>query len=292
MFSKKVTQSSTITYLAALEQLKQELATADAVVVGAGSGLSTAAGYAYSGERFEKNFPDFIAKYHLSDMYSAGFYPFPSLEEYWAYWSRHILLNRYQPVTGSVYDDLLAVVRDKEYFVITTNVDHCFQTAGFDQDRLFCTQGDYGLWQCSQPCHQETHDNEAVVRRMAAEQREMRIPTALIPTCPRCGRPMVNNLRCDNTFVEDQSWHAAADRYQAFLNSHRQQHILFLELGVGGNTPVIIKYPFWQMTYQNSQAFYACVNLGEVVIPPEIAARSSGIDADLADVVNKLRPAA
>ena len=246
MFSRSLTSVSTGACSEAVDRLREALNRADAVVVGAGAGLSASAGLTYDGARFEEHFGDFIAKYHIPDMYAGGFYPFESLEEYWAWWSRQILLNRYEKAPRPVYEALLALVGERDCFVLTTNVDHQFQMAGFDKKRLFYTQGDYGLWQCSQPCHQETYDNEETVRRMAAEQRDMRVPPELVPRCPRCGRPMAMNLRCDGTFVEDEGWHAAAGRYAEFLRRHRGARVLFLELGVGGNTPVIIKYPFWQ----------------------------------------------
>ena len=258
---------------------------ADAVVVGAGAGLSASAGLTYSGERFRRYFGDFQAKYGIRDMYSGGFYPFESQEESWAWWSRQILVNRYTKAPKPVYEDLLHLVEDKDYFVLTTNVDHQFQLAGFDKRRLFYTQGDYGLWQCSQPCHQETYDNEETVRRMFAEQKDMRIPAELVPHCPRCGRPMTMNLRCDNTFVQDAGWYAAARRYEDFLRRHRGMRLLFLELGVGGNTPVIIKYPFWKMTMENRKAAYACVNLEETYVPQEIRKRAVCIAADIGMVL-------
>ena len=271
-----------------LARLQEALDTADAVVIGAGSGLSTSAGLTYSGERFERTFGDFQAKYHIRDMYSGGFYPFQSLEEYWAWWSRQILVNRYEKAPKPVYDQLLELVRDKDYFVLTTNVDHQFQLAGFDKGRLFYTQGDYGLWQCSRPCHQETYGNEEAVRRMVAEQRDMKIPPELIPRCPRCGRPMTMNLRIDDTFVQDGGWYAAARRYEDFLRRHQGRKLLLLELGVGGNTPVIIKYPFWKMTLENRKATYACVNLEESYVPREIQKRSICIAADIGRVLAQL----
>lgn len=268
-----------------IKKLAGLLSGADAVVIGAGAGLSTSAGFTYTGERFRHYFSDFIEKYHFEDMYSGGFYPFETLEEHWAYWSRYILCNRYTDAPKPVYRDLLSLVRDKDYFVLTTNVDHQFQKAGFDKHRLFYTQGDYGLWQCMEPCCQKTYDNEETVRQMAAEQKQMRIPAELIPHCPVCGKPMAMNLRSDNTFVEDEGWHLAASRYTEFLRRHEGMKILFLELGVGGNTPGIIKYPFWQMTYQNPKAVYACVNLGEAVAPQEIRERSVCIDGDIGEVL-------
>lgn len=259
------------------------------MVVGAGAGLSTSAGFTYAGPRFTEHFGDFIEKYGIRDMYSGGFYPFETPEEFWAWWSRHIFLNRYTDPPRPVYGDLLALVRNKDYFVLTTNVDHCFQKAGFDKKRLFYTQGDYGLWQCSKPCHQKTYDNEETVRRMVARQAGLRVPADLVPRCPICGRPMSMNLRCDDTFVEDAGWHAAAERYAGFLRRHRNLRVLYLELGVGGNTPAIIKYPFWRMTRQNPNAVYACVNQGQAMAPREIAARSICIDGDIGEILSSLR---
>ena len=238
MFSRIWTGTSTAASSDLTGRLCDALDAADAVVVGAGAGLSASAGLTYSGERFERYFGDFQARYGIRDMYAGGFYPFETLEEYWAWWSRQIMVNRYTKAPKPVYEDLLALVRDRDCFVLTTNVDHQFQLAGFDKQRLFYTQGDYGLWQCSGPCHQETYDNEETVRKMFAEQRDMRVPAELVPRCPRCGRPMTMNLRCDGTFVQDAGWHAAARRYEDFLRRHRGGRVLFLELGVGGNTPV------------------------------------------------------
>ena len=276
-------------YSAKLEQLRTALRDADAVVVGAGSGLSTAAGFTYSGERFDRYFSDFAAKYGFRDMYSGGFYPFPDKEEFWAYWSRYILINRYQDAPQPVYDALLALLVGKDYFVITTNVDHCFQKAGFDKKRLFYTQGDYGLFQCSLPCCQETFDNETVIRQMVERQENMRVPTELLPRCPHCGRPLTMNLRCDDTFVQDEGWYAAAERYENFLRTREGQKILFLELGVGYNTPAIIKYPFWQMTAKNPQATYACVNQGGAVTMRGLEERSILIDADIGRALEQLK---
>ena len=271
-----------------IERLQEALEQANAVVIGAGAGLSTSAGFTYSGERFEKYFGDFIARYGFGDMYSGGFYPFGSLEEHWAYWSRYIFINRYMDAPKPVYSDLLQLVRDKDYFVLTTNVDHCFQKAGFEKRRLFYTQGDYGLWQCSRPCHDKTYDNEQAVRQMVRDQRDMRIPSELIPHCPVCGAPMAMNLRTDMTFVEDEGWHEAARRYEDFLDRHKGRRVLFLELGVGGNTPVIIKYPFWQMTYANPNALYACINQDEALAPKEIASQSICISGDIGQTLRLL----
>ncbi|MDE6293693.1 MAG: Sir2 silent information regulator family NAD-dependent deacetylase [Clostridiales bacterium] len=272
-----------------INRLKAALNGAEAVIIGAGAGLSTSAGFTYSGERFRKNFSDFEDKYHFHDMYSGGFYPYSTPEEFWAFWSRNILVNRYQDPPKPVYDELYKLVKDKDYFVITTNVDHCFQKAGFDKRRLFYTQGDYGLFQCSVPCHDKTYDNEGIVRRMIAEQNGMKIPSELIPLCPVCGKPMTMNLRCDDTFVQDGGWNAACERYEKFVHKHKDMRVLYLELGVGGNTPVIIKYPFWRFTSQNPKATYACINYGEAMCPPQIEERSICINEDIGEVIKAIQ---
>lgn len=288
MFSKTWTKKSTPDYSAQIKNLQAALNEADAVVIGAGAGLSTSAGFTYDGERFEKYFSDFYARYGFSDMYSGGFYPYATPEAHWAYWSRYIYINRYLDAPKPVYDNLLKLVQDKDYFVITTNVDHCFQKAGFDKKRLFYTQGDYGLFQCSEPCCQETFENEAVIREMVKRQEDMKVPTELLPTCPHCGKPLTMNLRCDDTFVEDEGWHKAAERYENFLRTRAGGKILFLELGVGYNTPVIIKYPFWQMTAKNPNAIYVCINQGQAVCPQEIETQSICMDADIGQVLQSL----
>ena len=288
MYFSRLTRQSTQNFSAQVDKLRDALAMADAVVVGAGAGLSTAAGYTYSGPRFSRLFGDFAARYGFSDMYSGGFYPYDTLEEHWAFWSRYVMCNRYEPIPGGVYQQLLDLLRDRDYFVLTTNVDHCFQRAGFDKQRLFYTQGDYGLFQCSRPCCQETWDNEDVIRAMVDQQSDLRIPSELVPHCPHCGAPATMNLRSDGTFVEDEGWHKAAARYSEFLRRHEGMRTLYLEIGVGGNTPGIIKYPFWQMTAANPRATYACVNLGEACAPRELEHQSILIDASADEVIARL----
>lgn len=277
------------TYHDKIIRLRDALDTSDAVIIGAGAGLSTSAGFVYDGERFEKYFGDFKEKYGFGDMYSGGFYRYNTLEEHWAYWSRYIWINRYMDAPKPVYDELFALVEDKDYFVLTTNVDHCFQKAGFDRKRLFYTQGDYGLFQCSKPCCQKTWDNEEAVRQMVERQEEMHIPSELVPYCPNCGEPMSMNLRADNTFVQDEGWYKASVRYSEFMRRHQTAKVLYLELGVGYNTPGIIKYPFWQDVYRNTQAIYACVNYGDAAAPEEIAERSVCIDDDIGNVLEKIK---
>lgn len=288
MFLRIQTTKSTEAYLEQIKKLKKELEIADAVVIGAGAGLSTSAGFVYDGERFKQYFSDFEAKYGFRDMYSGGFYPYKTLEEHWAYWSRYIYINRYMDVPKPVYNGLFRLVKDKDYFVITTNVDHCFQKAGFDKKRLFYTQGDYGLFQCSEPCSQETFENENIIKAMMEQQTDMRIPSELLPACPHCGKPLTMNLRSDNKFVEDEGWHKAEERYELFIRRHQNMCVLFLELGVGYNTPGIIKFNFWRMVREWKNARYICINAKEAYAPEEIRDRSICIQADIGEVLKQL----
>lgn len=269
--------------------LKTALYEAEAIIIGAGAGLSAAAGFSYCGERFDKYFLDFKDKYGFTDMYSGGFYPYNTQEEYWAYWSRYIYINRYTDAPNPVYRNLYELIKDREYFVVTTNVDHCFQKTGFDKKRLFYMQGDYGLFQCSKSCCDKTYDNESVVKEMFYKQSNMKIPSELIPICPVCGEPMTMNLRIDNKFVQDKGWYDACGRYEKFLRRHKNMRILFLELGVGNNTPSIIKYPFWRMTAQNSKAIYACVNEGEAVCPSDIENQSVCVNSDIGKILSEIK---
>ena len=286
-------------------RLKDDLTSAEAVVIGAGAGLSTAAGLTYSGERFERYFFDFKEKFGITDMYSGGFYPFPDDETRWAWWARHIYFNRYIDPPKPVYNDLLGLVKDKDYFVITTNVDHQFQRAGFDKKRLFYTQGDYGLFQTVGGRNGKTYDNrDWVIKAMAAQRFitdengvfqvpkdrliSMRIPTELIPRSSDDRSAVTMNLRSDDTFVEDAGWHEASKRYADFIKEHEGKHVLYLELGVGANTPMIIKYPFWALTMENPNAVYACINYGEAFCPKQIEKWSILINGDIAEIIEAI----
>lgn len=305
MYSNRKTMKYTKDYWDDIEKFKEAVEKADAVVVGAGAGLSTSAGFTYTGRRFEEDFGDFIRKYHFTDMYSGGFYPFDSLEEHWAYWSRYVYINRYRDGDNGTYKSLFELVKDKDYFVLTTNVDHQFQKAGFDKKRIFYTQGDYGLFQCSKPCHDMTYDNRESIEEMLEAQGYVRndegklylpegdsplmtIPTELVPKCPKCGRPMTMNLRADDTFVQDKGWYVAGDRYSDFIRRHRNLKVMYLELGVGMNTPCIIKYPFWRMTAENPEATYVCLNYGEACAPLDIKKQSLCINGDIREILTQL----
>ena len=289
----------------AARKLKTEIDEADAIVIGAGAGLSTSAGFVYGGERFNRYFSDFAERFGFRDMYSGGFYPYPDEKTRWAFWARNIYVNRYMDPPKPVYRDLLSLVKDKDYFVITTNVDHCFQKAGFDKKRLFYTQGDYGLFQSTDPANRRTVDNEAWVMRAMAAQGfvknadgiyeipaggvSMELPSELIPKHPDDGTDVKMNLRGDDSFVENEGWRAASAAYSEFLRRHEGLHVLFLEIGVGGNTPVIIKYPFWQMTNANKNAVYACLNYDEAVCPRQIEKQSICIEGDAGDILKLLK---
>lgn len=284
---------------------KEYINKANAVVIGAGAGLSTAAGFTYSGERFKRYFGDLERLYNYHDMYSGGFYQYPSDEARWAAWSRNIYINRYMKPPMTVYEDLLKLVEDRDYFVITTNVDHCFQKAGVDRDRLFYTQGDYGLFQCSEPCHQKLYSNHSAIRDMVLSQGfeiddncglripkntalTSEIPSVLIPYCPICGKPMTLHLRSDKTFIQNDEWYAAAERYEHFLNKHLTDKTIYLEIGVGYNTPAIIKFPFIKNTFDNKNAVYICLNTEECYIPEEIEDRSIMLCGDGANIIEML----
>ncbi len=288
-----------------IKRLREAIDGAEAIVIGAGAGLSASAGFSYTGERFERYFHDFAKAFHFRDMYSGGFYPYETPEEFWAYWSRYIYINRYMDAPKPVYHKLYGLVKDRDYFVLTTNVDHCFQKAGFDKRRLFYTQGDYGLFQCGRPCRQDTYDNEDVIREMVKAQGygidtdgtlilpkgaspEMTVPSDLVPHCPRCGAPMRMNLRADHTFVEDGGWHLASERYAEFLHRHQDMKALFLEAAVGFNTPAIVKYSFWRMTHEWKDAVYACLNDGEAYAPDEIETKSVCINGDIGEILDRL----
>ncbi|MCM1173231.1 MAG: Sir2 silent information regulator family NAD-dependent deacetylase [Clostridium sp.] len=302
---KKSVEAEHTNQIDKIQALREKLMQAETVIIGAGAGLSTTAGFTYSGKRFQNYFGDFASKYHFRDMYSGGFYPYQTLNEHWAYWSRYIYINRYTNPPKPLYKELYKLVQDKDYFVITTNVDHCFQKAGFDKKRLYYTQGDYGLFQCSEPCHEETYDNYDTILKMVQTQgwqidtdnnlylpegisAKMTVPDELIPHCPKCGKPMNMNLRADDTFVQDEGWHKALERYEIFLKRHKHTATLFLELGVGYNTPAIIKYPFWNMTYNWKNADYACLNMGEAFAPEEIKFKSICMNDDINFVIHSM----
>ena len=264
---------------------------ADTVIIGAGAGASTAAGIEYGGKRFREKFHEFIMKYgghYMTDMYAAGFYPFPSEEAKWGYWSKHALINRFDPPALPLYKELYDIVKDKEYFVLTTNVDHQFYKAGFADERIFATQGDYGKIQCQRGCHPKTYDAKELFQKMDAARKDCLIPSELVPKCPVCGGNMAMNLRCDNYFVEDEAWHEAADRYADFLEQHQSEKVVLIELGVGFNTPIIIRFPFEKMVRENASYSLIRLNKDEAVVPESFGKRAVGIGGDMTHAITDI----
>lgn len=267
------------------KDLEKLLSEYDNIVIGAGSGLSAAAGFEYGGKTFMDNFSYMYEKYGYTDMYSAGFHNFDTLEDYWAFWSIMVYLNRYKYLARPLYKKLYELVKDKNYFVITTNVDHQFQLSGFDKKRLFYMQGDYGLFQCSASCHNQTYDNKEIITEMINNTVNNKIPTNLIPRCPKCGKPMTMNLRCDDMFVEDKGLKEAQNRYINFIKNNKNKKILYLEIGVGYSTPVWIKYPFMNFVYSNKDARYVVINKENEKIPYEIKKQTLVIKDDIGKVI-------
>ena len=277
-----------------IDRAAKNIRNTDCVIIGAGAGASTAAGIQYGGKRFTDNFAEFIKKYgehYMTDMYAAGFYPYPSEEAKWGYWSKHALMNRFDPPALPLYTELYDIVKNKEYFVLTTNVDHQFYKAGFDEKRIFATQGDYGKIQCQKACHPKTYDAKDLFRKMDKARRDCLIPSELVPKCPVCGGNMAMNLRCDNYFVEDEAWHEAADRYAGFLEQHKDKKVVLLELGVGFNTPIIIRFPFEKMVRENSSYSLIRLNMDEAVVPESFGKRAIGIGGDMAKAITDIRGA-
>ena len=277
-----------------IDRAAKNIRNTDCVIIGAGAGASTAAGIQYGGKRFTDNFAEFIKKYgehYMTDMYAAGFYPYPSEEAKWGYWSKHALMNRFDPPALPLYTELYDIVKNKEYFVLTTNVDHQFYKAGFDGKRIFATQGDYGKIQCQKACHPKTYDAKDLFRKMDKARRDCLIPSELVPKCPVCGGNMAMNLRCDNYFVEDEAWHEAADRYADFLEQNKDKKVVLLELGVGFNTPIIIRFPFEKMVRENSSYSLIRMNMDEAVVPESFGKRAIGIGGDMAKAITDIRGA-
>lgn len=261
---------------------------AEYILIGAGAGLSAAAGLTYSGKRFTDNFPEFIEKYGMTDMYSAGFYPFPDEQARWGYWSKHVYLNRIAPKALPLYNQLRELVKNKKYFVLTTNADHQFYKAGFGDDKIFATQGDYGLIQCARGCHQKTYDDIDMMKQMNQARKNCLVPSYMVPKCPVCGGPMTMNLRCDRYFVEDEAWHGAENRFGNFLNECLKEKTVLLELGIGFNTPTIVRFPFEKLVRENKNIKLIRLNLNEAIIPESFGGRAVGINADMTESINNI----
>lgn len=279
---------SDVPYSQQIKNAAQLINDADDILIGAGAGLSAAAGLTYSGTRFINNFQDFIKKYNIKDMYSAGFYPFPGEEERWGYWSKHVMMNRILPPELPLYQQLYELVKDKNYFVLTTNADHQFHKAGFDEERIFATQGDYGLIQCMKGCHPKTYDNTKMIIQMDQARKDCKVPSYMVPRCPVCGGLMTMNLRCDQYFVEDENWDKAEKNFSDFLSQCQNHKVVLLELGVGFNTPAIIRFPFEKMIREHENIALIRLNLKEAMIPDGLENRAIGINHDLNESIQDL----
>lgn len=276
------------------EQIKHATALikeSEYILIGAGAGISTAAGLTYNGKRFTDNFSEFIKKYgtiYMKDMYTAGFYPFPTQEEKWGYWSKHSLLNRFLPPALPLYKQLYDIIKEKNYFVLTTNVDHQFYKSGFEAKRIFATQGDYGAIQCEKACHPKIYNAKKQFYAMDKARQNCMIPSYMVPKCPVCGGNMTMHLRSDNYFVEDENWHNMASHYIDFLEKMHGKKGVLLELGVGFNTPAIIRFPFEKMTYENSNLSLIRLNLNEAMVPEILEDRVIGIGGDMSKTISDL----
>lgn len=272
----------------ALERVSAALAKTPAVLIGGGAGLSAAAGIDYSGDAFRRAFADYIARYGFSDLYSSGFYPFPTEAERWAYWARHVDYAAVKPPAMPLYVRLLELVRGKEYFVITTNVDAQFEKAGFAPERLFAVQGDYREMQCANACHRKVYSNLDAVQRILETTQDLTIPAGSVPRCPVCGGRMEMHLRIDEHFIEDEKWHRAARRYEEFLAGHAKGETVLLELGVGFNTPTIIRYPFEELAFFNRGALLVRLNRENIPLRLPIQSRTVTITEPMQAVVAQL----
>ena len=275
-------------YSSRIIQAKQAIKQADYIIIGAGSGLSTAAGLLYSGEKFEKDFKEFIEKYHFDNLYSASFYEFKTQEEKWAFFAKMIKLNRYNEKPLKLYQELYEIVKNKEYFVLSTNVDGQFYNSGFDKDKVFEMQGDYSYLQCENACHNKLYNNRDLVEQWLQNTKDCKIPSKLVMKCPVCGGNMDMNLRKDANFVQDSNWYKASKRYEDFLDKIKNKNVVLLEIGVGFNTPGIIRFPFEQMTANNVKTTLIRINKDYPFPMLEIRNRTISFDEDTNKIIEDL----
>ena len=272
-----------------ISEVKKLINEADYILIGAGAGLSTAAGLEYSGESFEKNFKEFIEKYNFPDLYSASFYDFNTQEEKWAFFAKMISLNRFNKEPLKLYQELCSLVKEKDYFIITTNVDGQFEKAGFEKEKVFETQGDYAYLQCEIACHNKLYYNYDLVNEWLKNTEDCKIPSSLVPKCPVCGGNMEMNLRKDANFVQDENWYKQDKRYGEFLDKSQDKNLLLLEIGVGFNTPGIIRFPFEQMVYNNVNTHLVRINKDYAFVSKEIEDKTILFDEDTNKIVEDLK---
>lgn len=276
-------------YSSRILQAKQAIKQADYIIIGAGSGLSTAAGLLYSGEKFEKDFREFIEKYHFDNLYSASFYEFKTQEEKWAFFAKMIKLNRYNEKPLKLYQELYEIVKNKEYFVLSTNVDGQFYNSGFDKDKIFEVQGDYSYLQCENACHNKLYNNKELVEKWLRNTKNCKIPSDLVMKCPVCGGNMDMNLRKDANFVQDENWYRQSEKYEDFLSRSKGKNVVLLEIGVGFNTPGIIRFPFERMTAISEKTTLIRINKDYPNPMLEIKNKTNSFDEDTNKIIEDLK---
>ena len=276
-------------YSSRILQAKQAIKQADYIIIGAGSGLSTAAGLLYSGEKFEKDFREFIEKYHFDNLYSASFYEFKTQEEKWAFFAKMIKLNRYNEKPLKLYQELYEIVKNKEYFVLSTNVDGQFYNSGFDKDKIFEVQGDYSYLQCENACHNKLYNNKELVEKWLRNTKNCKIPSDLVMKCPVCGGNMDMNLRKDANFVQDENWYRQSEKYEDFLSRSKGKNVVLLEIGVGFNTPGIIRFPFERMTAISEKTTLIRINKDYPNPMLEIENKTISFDEDTNKIIEDLK---
>lgn len=276
-------------YSSRILQAKQAIKQADYIIIGAGSGLSTAAGLLYSGEKFEKDFREFIEKYHFDNLYSASFYEFKTQEEKWAFFAKMIKLNRYNEKPLKLYQELYEIVKNKEYFVLSTNVDGQFYNSGFDKDKIFEVQGDYSYLQCENACHNKLYNNKELVEKWLRNTKNCKIPSDLVMKCPVCGGNMDMNLRKDANFVQDKNWYRQSEKYEDFLSRSKGKNVVLLEIGVGFNTPGIIRFPFERMTAISEKTTLIRINKDYPNPMLEIKNKTISFDEDTNKIIEDLK---
>ncbi|GAB6393686.1 MAG: NAD-dependent protein deacetylase SIR2 family [Treponematales bacterium] len=295
MSSPNKTSAYTARYWDSIRQASRVIQNTDCVLAGVGAGMTAAGGLCYADTALaEKWYPEYVAlgKKSILEIMS-DFWPTTindhNAAAFWGFWVRHIYHLRYEPDALPPYRALFSIIGGREHFICSTNVDGQLEKAGFDRKKIFAPQGDYALLQCRKPCSQRVFDNKSMIETCLANMASpFEIREADIPRCPVCGDFLIPNLRCDARFVEaPHLWNTR--QYEAFIQDARGKRLVLLELGVGFNTPGIIRFPFESITAQFARAILIRVNLSDAAVPEEIQEKSIVIQDDIAAVLNRLQ---